>query len=673
MIFLYLLFIITTPILAKTPGNETECNQTFASIVTNITIAIYTKNYSNLVLPPGMIDNSGRGINDLGSYDACNQMTSTRYMLMKVYALGQSFNIGFCGPVVCEEDSLNALSSQIAPFLSLALNMLYNTSGIAVYPAFQDPALQHPDMDGGAVVVLIVVCILIAFCLVGTGYEIYEKVFPKSRLEDALAYKPLPDEINATPESKLTLFFKSFSIITNSEKIFSVKPGIDQNLDIFNGVRFFSMSWVVVGHTYMLRLMMSYNTDYIGQIMKNPGFSTLIGQALYAVDVFFFLGGFFVAFVLVPKFISLKKVQPQLFGQIYFHRIYRIWPSYVLCLLIYYKLSVYVWSGPVWGNFNFMTTNVCSDKWWTNVLYIDNLFGRDTSQYCFAWGWYLSNDFQMFLVSPFLLFLYSRRKKLGVLAMILVLGLSFLASFLVSYLNHFKSDHAMVNSDDNREFFNLYYSKPWIRCDVYILGLLAACFYLEYKQNKEFCLKLKTWLANSYIVHLLCYVFGLLILNLIFWCGVNMQKSQDIHYWNDTDHVLYLVFNRSIFVFGFLLVILPGLLTGKDIVHSILSFKAFAPLGRLTYCTYLVHLIVVARTTFGTKNSFYANHETFIYVALADLVFSLMAGYILSVVAEAPLLNLEKNFIFKQKKENKKIENKNDEENKKEPTKQQIN
>ena len=71
-------------------------------------------------------------------------------------------------------------------------------------------------------------------------------------------------------------------------------------------------------------------------------------------------------------------------------------------------------------------------------------------------------------------------------------------------------------SDDNREFFNLYYSKPWIRCDVYILGLLAACFYLEYKQNKEFCLKLKTWLANSYIVHLLCYVFGLLILNLIF-------------------------------------------------------------------------------------------------------------------------------------------------------------
>ena len=152
-----------------------------------------------------------------------------------------------------------------------------------------------------------------------------------------------------------------------------------------------------------------------------------------------------------------------------------------------------------------------------------------------------------------------------------------------------------------------------------------------------------------------------------------MQKSQDIHYWNDTDHFLYLVFNRSIFVFGFLLVILPGLLTGKDIVHSILSFKAFAPLGRLTYCTYLVHLIVVARTTFGTKNSFYANHETFIYVALADLVFSLMAGYILSVVAEAPLLNLEKNFIFKQKKENKKIENKNDEENKKEPTKQQIN
>jgi len=269
----------------------------------------------------------------------------------------------------------------------------------------------------------------------------------------------------------------------------------------------------------------------------------------------------------------------------------------------------------------------------------------------------------MFLVSPFLLFLYSRRKILGTLAMFCVLGLSFLASFLVSYLNHFKDDHALVNTDDNREFFNLYYSKPWIRCDVYILGLLAACFYYEYKKNKDYCLQLKNWLANSYIVHAICYIFGLFFINLMIWIAVDMQKSQDIHYWNDTQHVFFLVFNRFVFVFGFMLVILPGLLTGKDVMHSILGFKAFTPLGRLTYCTYLVHLVVVARTTYGTQTSFYATHESFIYVALADLVFSLFAGYVLSVVAEAPLLNLEKNFIFKDRKETKKVENKKDEEN----------
>ena len=658
-----LLFILLTTGSALKVTDESQCNSTLASLFMNISYAIAIQNFSGLVLPPGLVENSGRGINDLGFYETCNKADYSRYMFINVLIGTQQAFIGFCGPSVCVEESYNQLHNIINPLLGYALDQIYNTSGIQVQSNFKDPDLQHPDLDGGAYFVIIIVCFLLLLVVLGTVIEIYNMIGKKVEKDDNLAYQQINEEspIKESKLVKLVVFLKAFSLIANAEKVFSLKPTSDQNLDIFNGVRFLSMCWVILGHTYMLRIKMIYTTNQILDIIEKPGISTIVLSGPYSVDIFFFLGGFFVSFVLVTKFKALKKASFKVFGEIYFHRIYRIWPSYVLCILIFYKVSVYLWIGPAWSFFNSMV-NMCDGKWWTNLLYIDNLFGRDTSHYCFGWGWYLSNDFQMFLVSPFVLFLYTRNKKIGLASLWSLLGISFLISFLVSYKNHFKID-TIGENNDNTEFFNLYYSKPWIRCDVYILGLILGIFYLNYK-NKDNYLTLKRWLNNTYYLHIVCYAIGILLVNLMIWLIIPIQKVNDSSVWNDTQHIFYLIFHRFTFVFGFVLVILPGLLTGKDVVYEILSFRLFTPLGRLTYCTYLVHLIVLARTSFGTNQSFYASNEAFIYVALTDLVISLFAGFVLSVVAEVPLLTIEKHFILKDRKalEKPKINNEREEE-----------
>ena len=650
MLLLTIFLLIFSSACSLKLADQAQCTALLFSIYNNIT----TQNISNLSLPPGLIENSGRGINDLGQYQACNKEDYSRYMLIRASTVNATMFIGWCGPSVCDEKSYNDLNAFLDPILSVALSQLFNVSGLALSTKFEDPELQHPDLDGGGVFILILVCFLLLLCVLGTALETYDMIGLKKNTEDADAYQQIPEVQPEKEPTKIVLFLKSFSLITNAQKIFSFKPSGDQNLDIFNGVRFLSMCWVILGHTYMMRMQLVYNLDYMGDMVKTPGLTTVVEASFFAVDVFFFLGGFFVAFVLIGKFTALKTAHFKFFGQIYFHRIYRIWPSYMLCIMISYKLSVYVWSGPVWGAFKYMT-GLCDGRWWTNLLYIDNLFGRDTSHYCFGWGWYLSNDFQLFLISPFLLFLYTRNKILGLFSIFGLLGLSFLASFVISFVNHFKSDKGLVSSPDNKEFFNLLYSKPWIRGDVYILGLLIAIFYLEFKKDDTF-LTLKRWLNKTYFVHIFCYIMGLFLINLIIWIVIDLQKAQDIHVWNDTQHIFYLIFNRFTFVLGFVFVILPGLLTGKDVVYKILSFKAFTPLGRLTYCTYLVHLIIISRTTFGTEMSFYGTNESFIYVALVDTLISLFAGFVLSVVAEVPLLTIEKIFIFKENKQKVKIE-----------------
>lgn len=49
----------------------------------------------------------------------------------------------------------------------------------------------------------------------------------------------------------------------------------------------------------------------------------------------------------------------------------------------------------------------CS-TWWKNALFIDNLLGGITSgNNCIPWGWYLSNDMQLFIVSLIPLYIYA--------------------------------------------------------------------------------------------------------------------------------------------------------------------------------------------------------------------------------------------------------------------------
>jgi peptidoglycan/LPS O-acetylase OafA/YrhL len=87
-------------------------------------------------------------------------------------------------------------------------------------------------------------------------------------------------------------------------------------------------------------------------------------------------------------------VAPQVTNSILTIRFLRIWPTLAFCLLVWYKLSVYWFSGPLWGLY-VEQTSFCEGTFWRNLLFIDNMFshGNNGMSYCFGWGWYLANDF----------------------------------------------------------------------------------------------------------------------------------------------------------------------------------------------------------------------------------------------------------------------------------------
>ena len=77
-----------------------------------------------------------------------------------------------------------------------------------------------------------------------------------------------PEQVSVEAKKKgWALILYSFSITRNFDEIFfrpnrSIK---DKKFDVFNGLRFTMLSWVILGHTYLLAMDLGNATPYLKQ------------------------------------------------------------------------------------------------------------------------------------------------------------------------------------------------------------------------------------------------------------------------------------------------------------------------------------------------------------------------------------------------------------------------
>ncbi|XP_052221322.1 nose resistant to fluoxetine protein 6-like isoform X1 [Dreissena polymorpha] len=424
----------------------------------------------------------------------------------------------------------------------------------------------------------------------------------------------------------------SFSVLTNARKILNTDQP-SQTLTSVNGIRFISMTWVVLGHTYVFGLGVVGNTATIlPKFFKRFSFQC-ISNAFFAVDTFFVLSGLLVAYLTLREMDKRGGAKKFSWGMYYFHRIWRLTPPYMLVMFVYTTLINHWGNGPMWPQQGFDPNNC--NTWWMNLLYINNF--QDSKTMCMGWSWYLANDMQFYIISPLILVLLFYSRIGGViLSVAFVIG-NFISAGVVTNAHNFSANMLVRNRDEEGDPFALLYIKPWTRIGPYIVGLLTG--YVLYKT--------KCKVTMSKIVNIIGWILAAGLAIAILY---GLYSDDGTIKFNKATTAFYNATSRTVWGACVAWVVFACATGYGGPVNALLSWKGIVPLSRLTYCCYLVHPIVMYTYYYTQRQQMYWFDLEVSYTFLGHLCMTYGVAFIVSLAFESPMMGLENVILGRAKK-----------------------
>lgn len=620
-----------------------------------------------------MAQYSGRKINDLGDYRKCIDLEHSEYVLFKLIPMAEIF-IGICGPSSCEIqdyelilDTVSNFSSQVIP-----VEILRRSDKITQYTLKSNRKVTHSGIEiiypynyfsglsTAAIILLSVWSVLALLAVIGTFTDILMlKQQQALSTNQYIAYKEMlqPSETyvsiqssSSRSSSSILKYLRCFSLYTNIQKLLTSRSlertGAFENLDILNSVRVISLCWIIFGHVYMLRAFytaLANPEDALDWIKEVQG--VLVYGAFYAVDVFFWLSGFLMGYIFLLEYDRKDKM---MWNKLYLHRFYRILPTYAIVLFSTWKLIKFMGDGPIWYRADAINMH-CEDYWWTNLVFLNNFVPNGDGNQCMAWGWYLANDMQFFILAPFVLYIYHRMSKIVGWSIFLSLILTdILSNAIISSINNFEVGGFKSEGKNNKM-----YIKPYCRIAPYAIGMLFGLIYFTHRKyqtdhiiydNISYSI-LK--LFHSRYVRYLFYLIGLGLISFMIFMEYpaysSAAKSESLEDdWNQSSRSAFMAFNRSGFVLGVSLIVLPLLMGYNKAVGNVMRSRVWTPLARLSFCGYLVHISVLAMIYGRQEVAYYLTSFNLLTDFVVGCVGTYAIAFLIFILVECPMINVEK-------------------------------
>ncbi len=642
---------------AGSESSNSTCFDGWMYLGTHWSVTIMGFNLSLAVQAVDAFGKPGAGIFEgnliaLGSYDECLSIDHTQYCLVPLFAsdIG-AVRVGMCLPRECTKQDIVSATNDINNILRL-LNV-----SLAVYT---EPTVTYCESEkelpynAGAIVMILVCSLFALLVLVGTAID-WLLDFMESTSEDSQ-----PVNVNSDLENNVqrldeqspllgksstvrTLAWKNalpvelitaFSLFKTVPTILSTKQP-PAAITCVHGMRVISMCWVILGHTHAWALTESglSNTGYVLKDVVTRFTYQPIANGFLSVDSFFFLSGLLIAYLTLRHMTRKNGRFPAV--TYYVHRYLRLTPSYAFVLFFYWFLTMHLTDGPAYHfgtGVHSVSYGNCEKYWWTNLLYINNLYPWSMQDECMGWTWYLANDMQFFVVSPLLIVLLYYWPIVGLLSVGIFLAGSFAATGAITGYYQFDASFlGLADANSPINFMDEIYEKPYARISPYLVGIVAG--FLLFKKVKFSLRRLPNWFIHV-TLWVLAASLGMVVVYGLYdtWHGHTLSTAED---------VMYITFSRFTWGVALALVVFVCHNGYGWVINSFLSMKFWIPLSRLSFNAYLVHEIVLTVIYGNLRNPVYYTDITLSVFTVAAVVIAYATAGVVAVFVEFPLGAIE--------------------------------
>ena len=595
----------------------------------------------------------------LGDYDECFSLSDSQYCLTDLIVLtpleARYILYGLCLPQSCSEHDIYSLVN----FTNSQLEAKGVAFQIQITNCESETKLPH---NAGSIVVIIIWCLFVAMVVTATGVHFISKTLKYEKdkssahtkqskivvMDTEVVTRPIRKKKKKLSETLLSFLF-AFSVYETIPKIFAIKKQPPCAITCLHGIRVITITWVILGHTNLWSLFFISNPQsYLRNQASKFAYRAIPGGE-FSVDSFFLMSG------LLTTYLSLRYMARKQRGckfpfLIYFlHRFLRITPIYAFVLFSYWFLTVHLANGPIWRRIIGPESNFyesCNQYWWTNLLYINNIYPRHHLNICMPWSWFLANDMQFYILAPLIIIplYYLYPLGLSLIAVLLPINFAIIGGISGGYdisVNVAKIEElSMAYTQNELAKHNLtddIYTKPWTRVGPYLIGILIG--FILYKQIRpNFSRRRYTqifYMSLWIIASILCFmtVYGLSGR----FGGGDFNRSEDI---------AYLMFSRTAWAIAVAIIVYVCHNGHGWIINNFLSMKVWIPLSRLTYTTYLIHGIVLFILIYTNQGPFHAYEVTLTVYSTTAIIASFTTAAIIASLVEFPLSNVEE-LIFK--------------------------
>ncbi|XP_034840927.1 nose resistant to fluoxetine protein 6-like [Maniola hyperantus] len=601
--------------------------------------------------------------------------------------------VGQCVPASCNKDAVKILLDAAEEIVSnraaiagieAAFSTLYVRPVPGSYNVLNDPKLH---ILGTAMLIVSI------WMLAASIYEGYlERRYQYNEQKDLEVannnHKPTPNpqqstenieedlkdrDIRREPCGMWSEILLSFSILSNGRAILGTQRPSDGALTCLHGMRFMSVLWVIMVHTYLTIFYIADNKTMRVVTERNFLYQS-VGNASYCVDTFFFISGLLVTVLFLRSeekkarrknakkpeqvdkeinknvngytnsALSVSVISQESFYEdlldkpsakgyskpeivrmtrsffvMFSYRVVRLTPAYAFViglneLVLRYTHDHTVFEPAIFDNIN------CAKYWWRNVLYINNLFPQ--KDMCMVWSWYMANDTQFYVVGIILLLISVKHTRFAMVTLILVMVSSWATTIYVSVWHQYKA-----RIQEPFEMFDPLYDKPWSRIGPYLVGMMVG-WYLH---------KTRCQVRIPYWVVAIGWPTSLVIITSLIFGMVD-------GYFEVWPTAFYVSVGHTAWAVALAWIAISCCCGYGGLVNSALSYRGLLPLSRLTYCAYLVHPTIMMYTSFLLDGPLHLQNSMVLAIYAGYAVMAFLASFAISLAFEAPAVRLIKIF-----------------------------